>query len=584
MTTKINIIAFIFIIVTIVSCYKDEAIINNTTLISKDHPPIAISGNIVGLLHDEFGNEISDFSSEFMNKTYLSYQTGYYHYEVKNANKNGTPIIITKENQQYKYTVKPINNEVNYFSHTIFTKPKSITQSSTQQLSISFDNNSKLEINSNSYLLANENYNGDVYLKSYVPNLQNSIQLESLPSAHLAADYQDNEVWLDYYDAIYIDIKGTDNSDLTLEKNQAIVTLNPNTYDCEKCIVWQFNDTLNIWKEHYNPSDYTNINFEITQSGFYCLASPEIYNLVEGQIHADNVPFRNQAVDIYDNDRLLQRVYTTNNGKWFTHLPINREYKYKFESNCSNIYEETFSIAEEDRNSISQPIINKQTVTNIKGEIRDCNNELVNNHFLKIWKEDSYKCLFFKDANVDLDIINCSEENIFLQSANEFWQEIGPKLNYNEVNRKINFQRSYSCNDIKNNGYFNLKMDNKEKLLFLSEAKLINNRTKLAIYDLNPNMEMEISISGSEARNYNDNELNIYFKGLEIDGGIYEINCRNSTEGCGFESFNIEVYGDKKGAWIKGNFKGNFWVKSFDPLIASYRTIEAEFLVPRNFN
>ena len=584
MTLKKNITIFLFAMLTISSCYKDETIIDQTTLISKDHPPIAISGNLVGIVNDEFGNEISDFSTKLMNETYHSYQTGYYHFQVKEANKNGTPIKITKENQQYEFTLKPINNEVNYFSHTIFTKPKTIEQSSTQQLSILFNNNSKLEINANSYLIANEKYDGEVNLKSFVPDLQNPIQLEALPGDHLAKDYENNEVWLDYYDAIYIDIKGTDNSDLTLEKNQAFVTLNSNTQECEKCIVWRYNDTLNIWKEHYNPSDYTNINFEITQSGFYCLATPEIYNLVEGKIHSDNVPFRNQAVDIYDNDKLLQRIYTTNNGKWFTHLPINREYKYKFHSNCSDKYEEIFSIAEEERNQISVPNIDKRSSTNIKGEIRDCKNELVNNHFLKIWKDNSYKCLFFNEADVDIDIINCSEENLLLQSANEFWQEIGPKLKYNEVNRKINFLRSYSCNDIKQNGYFNLKLDDKEKLLFLNEAIFINDKTVFNIYDLNPNMEMQISFSSQEARSYEDNELNIYFKDLEIDGVNYEINCKNSTEGCGFEIFNIEVYGDKKGAWIKGNFKGKFWVKSYDPLIASYKTIEADFLIPRNFN
>jgi hypothetical protein len=552
-------------------------------LISKEHPPIAISGNIIGIVHDEFGNEISNFTSKLVNKTYHSYKTGYYHFAVSNVNKNGVPVNISKDDYQYNFTLKPLNNEINYFSHTIFTKPKSIVIQSDQPLSFSFDNNAKIVIEPNAYMTGNEKFMGEVTLKSFVPDLQNPIHLEAMPGDHLAEDHQSNEVWLDYNKAIYFEIKTINNNELTTAKKSAHVSLKSNN-ECEKCMVWRYDDTLNLWKEHFTPVDHNNITFEITQSGFYCLATPEIYNLVEGILHSENIPYRNQAVDIYDDSRLLQRVYTTNNGKWFTHLPINRKYEYKFIYNCSDIHEESFSIAEEDQNQVLPPNIGKQSSRKIKGEIRNCKNELVNEHFLQMWQEDKYRCLFFKDAKVDIDIFSCSNEKIFIQSANEFWNEIGPKLEYTEVNKEVDFLRSYSCNEIKNNGYFNIKLDDKEKLFFLTEAKLINNRTKMIIYDLDPNMEMIIIFSGKEPRNYNDNELNIYFEGLKIDGENYEIKCENSTEGCGFKSFNIETYGDKKGSWIKGNFKGDFWVKSFDPLMARYRKIEAEFLVPRSFN
>lgn len=96
MILKNNIIFFLIIILTIGSCYKDKSIIDQTILISKDHPPISISANIVGSVQDEFGNELSDFTSTLMNKNYHSYHISFYHFEVHDANKNGTPLKITK--------------------------------------------------------------------------------------------------------------------------------------------------------------------------------------------------------------------------------------------------------------------------------------------------------------------------------------------------------------------------------------------------------------------------------------------------------------------------------------------------------
>ncbi len=179
----------------------------------------------------------------------------------------------------------------------------------------------------------------------------------------------------------------------------------------------------------------------------------------------------------------------------------------------------------------------------------------------------------------------CNNKDIGIISADKNWDNIGPKIFFFASEGDVSFRNIYTCNQIEMDGYFNLNIDNNEKLFRITESKYNDGRTELKLYDEeNINTEFSLWFSGKESRQYTDNELNIFFKNLNISDSVYETNCSNSTEGCGFEKFYIYNYGNKKGDWIKGTFEGRFWIKSYNPLNAAYKKVKGDFLVKRYFN
>lgn len=581
MATKCKILFSLVLLVFASSCYKDSVIIDTTDIVSKTYPKIEVTGEVVGFVHDEFGNEILSFTNILQNEVYNSSQSPYYHFKVVEANKNGTPLMIISDFGEFQYLIKPIGDDVNYFSHSVITNPLKIEGNSNTNLTRNLNDNLKISIEKNTYYLGNSIYTGNVEINAFIPDLQDPNQFEVIPGGHLAVDADSNIVWLDYFNVVYLDIKSDKEERLNIEKEKAKLSFVD--MDCEDCLIWKYNEYNHNWEVHSNMENTNDIEF--TQSGFYTIAKPYVFNLVEGSLLVEDKPVINQAVNILFEGRLIERVYTTNKGKWFAHLPINESYNYKVKIECNEIHEERFSVEEKNK-TIAPFVFDKKDIPliKLKGEVRDCSNKEINKSFFKVWQDHFSKCYFFDNSNIDFEIPICSSKEIRIQTADEHWEDIGPEINYKSLLKDINLKKLYSCNQIEQDGYFNIKIDGKEKLFSLTDSKIVDGRTSIIVYDYeNMNTEFGFFFSGQEAREYQDDEINIFFNDLVIDGVKYELNCRNSKEGCGFKSFTITDFGENKNEWIQGAFKGDFWVKSFNPLKAQYKSIEGEFLVRRNF-
>ncbi len=560
------------------SCYDDIVINDEIKLLAKNHPPVYISADIVGSIHDENGNNLTGLTEKINNQNYFTTNSGYYHFEVHDVNKNNTILSIFDKKVQYEFSVKPIENEINYFCHTIISHPLEENFSSDENSVINFDKDIELDIEANSYTISNTDYTGEVMMKYFILDLTDPIHLESLPGGHLAKDNNGNDVWLDYKKAIYFDLFTNGGDKLNLKKNKG--TLSVNNSDCDDCQIWYYDPEQNVWVE----SGFSNI--PVLQGGFYCLANSYVYNLVTGNAFAGKKPLMNQAVDFYLNDKLIQRVYTTNTGKWFTHLPIDKDYIVKMNIFSEDVFEIKFNIGEDDTTIIPGFDIGDNVISFFKlnGEIRNCENKPETNNFLVLNQEDCKKYFYVDDSKISLNIPNNKNKILDILVADELWKNTGVSEKYYIVENNVNFSKIFSCNEISQDGYFDISIDGNEKLFVTTEAKWVDGRTKITVYDLkNAEMILELYFSGKNARKYNDAELNIYFDNLIIDDKKYEINCLNSNDGCGFEYFEIESYGERKNDWIKGRFKGKFWIKSYNPLSASYKTINAAFLVRRVF-
>ena len=572
------------LLVFFASCYKDVVIIDNTDIINKSYPKIEVDAEIVGRVHDENGNEINTFNSIFLNNIYNATNSPYYHFSAVDADKNGDLLTIELDKEKHQFLVKPIEDDVNYFSHSIIKNPILITESSIVDINKKLDNKILLKIKGNRYLQDKNAYSGNVVIKTFVPDLSNPNHLETLPGGHLGIDMDSNKVWLNFYEVVFINIASDTGSPLEIENGNASLTFaNPMYKDCS---IWRYDETNHIWQFYSQIENYEMIESKIIKSGFYSIAKSYIFNLVEGSVYIGDVPLINQTVDLFFEDKLVDRVYTTNSGKWFAHLPLNQPFKYRIDFNCNDIIEERFNLGENNA-KIASMVIDKKLLSSvdITGVLKDCSNKEVNKNFFKITHNNNSKSYFFNSSDIDIIFPYCSEGLISIQSANEYWDIVGPEVVFHDTKKAINFYNLYACNQIEQDGYFNINIDGKEKLFSTTESKLEDGRTKLLVYDYeNMNMDFYLIFSGKKAKEYNDQELNIFFKDLMIGEDKYDLNCSNSTDGCGFKKFKIESYGFKKGDWIKGNFEGLFWVKSYSPLRAKYRRIKVDFLIKRNFN
>ncbi len=582
MNAKFKIVLIVFIII-ISSCYKDIVIVDNTDIIGKKYPKIAVDAEVVGRLHDEDGNEISGYTASLMNEDYSATNSPFYHFSAVDANKNGSLLEVEYKQNNYQFLVKPIGNDINYFNHSIILNPERIVKTADSDINADLSGNINIRIAGASYIKSGTQYKGNVVVSTFVPDLSNPIHLESIPGGHMAIDSDSNNVWLDYHSIVYLRIESEDNSPLTIIKEKAYVTIdNP---DCDDCSIWYYDSKKHMWKAQKWEDNSNGKEFSFIESGFYALAKPYVFNLVEGNVVIDERPLVNQAVDILFQERLVDRIYTTNKGQWFTHLPVNQAFKYRVDIDCNGVYAKNFSIEEKDI-TISPMVLPKTSVPviDINGVVRNCSNEQLNQNFLRVLQGDDVMTYFFDSPQINLKIPYCSEKILRIHSADNYWEDVGPQLDYNVASGTVDIKSLYSCNQILQDGYFSLNIDGKEKLFSITESKLQGGRTVLLVYDSeNIDSEFLLKFSGQEARNYQDNELNMYFKNLNIDWTIYNFNCSSSTTGCGFEKFEISSYGKNKGDWLKGSFEGEFWVKTYNPLKVEYKTIKGDFLVKRNF-
>jgi hypothetical protein len=351
-----------------------------------------------------------------------------------------------------------------------------------------------------------------------------------------------------------------------------------------KSEIWYFNEDIGNWELLFDQLAYDGMEFQLEHFGAYVVAKSYPYNEVYGTVNYGTSPAIHQAIDILQNGKPINRYYTTNSGQWKGQLPVNQEFELKVVQDCQDVLSTTISTSTE--TIILDPIdlsINDPDLITIYGKSKDCSDQALDLFFCFTENENGKDVFLISKTMSSLTLPHCSDE-LQLQTATPVLDEFSPIIRFETDEKDILLEPHFTCNEYRE-GYFKLNIEGNERVFTVMESRLENGRTNLLVYDqVNLISEFKISFSGSEARSYYDEELNILFDKVEINEKMYEIRCENSDTGCGFEHFEIKHYGSQKGDWIQGNFSGEFWIKSLEPAEVSYRKITGEFLVPRSFS
>ena len=581
---KINFkILIIFIAANFNSCFKDELIIDEVKDVVIDHPKKKISCDVAYATQDEFGNYIGGYSTSFGGSETQVNKNGIYHFYRSDIYPNSTITTKNIENTNFETGTILLNSEVNYGKQTIITEPQVTEFDNNTTNEFEIGKNLKIRIPENSFSLNGVDYLYPIELKTFNPELGNPVHLEAIPGNHLAINNDNHEVFLDYIEVIMIDFKLNSGETPDIRQNKVLVNFSGN-YETDFDI-WRYETQEHLWKLYKSAYQISNNSFPISQNGFYCIAKQKQYNTVEGKVLIGQNPLINYPVDIYTGDRLIKRAYTTNTGRWIVNLPINGNYLAKIKTDNDKTFELTFDTDELEL--IIDPLLIESSeveLLNIEGQVFNCENMEISSSFIVLSQDEQKSYFFSTDSKIDLSVIKTSINKTEIELFDQDMIEASPKIDYEPDKSNINLLKTYCCNVLKS-GFLRLIIDGKGKIFTAIETKKLDDGTAIIAYDeYNLTSELFIVFDGFESREYLDKEINVDLEKIKIQNKVYDFNCLNSTLGCGFHSFEIQSFGEKKGTWIQGDFNGEFWIKTYDPLEVSYKKIEGEFFVQRNFN
>jgi hypothetical protein len=226
-------------------------------------------------------------------------------------------------------------------------------------------------------------------------------------------------------------------------------------------------------------------------------------------------------------------------------------------------------------------VTSEVSVIQLQGTARGCADEILSNHFLQIGMNDHETTLYFDSGVFSLPLVICDESMLVTSYTND-WADHGPTI-YWDTALELNLHSTYACAEAMQE-YFALRINGDNKIYWTGQSQLtVSQRTHISAQDpLQPDAICNVWISGMGIGNFDDMQLNIQFEDVSLSNEGYSLYCPTSSEGCGFEDFEITHFGNT-GEWIRGYFQGTFWVKTFHPLTAGNKKIVGEFQIYRDF-
>ncbi|HEY3387491.1 MAG TPA: hypothetical protein VGK46_13330 [Saprospiraceae bacterium] len=552
------------------SCHKDSDVIVNQEEYP-DPPVVLVSAKLVSLAdttYSGFQNGIQTFSDQMVSFDQLPFQqihdTG--------IDRDFELVSFTTAEGYPLYKVQNlVENDINYL-HWIQPLVTLFTGMSNEAASYSISPNATLDIPANALKdISGQLYEGPykVYVSVMHPDDQSALAIPSYSGIK-----KDGEpVSLLFSDCYYINVMTPDKGQLHFENDAVISNTN------HSGAMWYFDAERSTWIIHHEGEH--EISVPVEKPGYYAIADASRLIRVEGVLTINGKTAPHYPIDISYAGQ-VRKVYTTNLGKWALQVPSEINVKALVNLPCDQVTEISLLTSKDPLQTFP---INVQAgeITNvhITGTARDCFGDLLVNHVILV-SSGNYQFLFQDQAELETNLIACTGQMIGVRTLNLETNEYGPEVFW-PVAPDIDVSTSFGCT-MANEEYVMIKIDGDRKLYWDFKSS-VTPQDRLLIETGSEEVELDLRlyISGMAAGDYEDTELNIEFEDQTLGSKGYALYCPTSTIGCGFTSFKITHFPDQTGEWIRGRFKGNFWMKTFHPLTAGYRAMEGEFQVYRDF-
>ena len=570
----------------LMSCHKDFE--EKTERIIENRPPELVDGKIVGMVTDENGIALQNYQINLESNTIETGNYALYSLTGTDMNAHGQLISTINPNGETQYfTLFPHPNDISYtrMPHYLTSEYEQADDNNTT--SVDFSNGGSILLPADASLLNGQDFNGSLSIGGQLYDLTNLDHLNSLPGGQLGKDKNNIQAMLTIYSAMYIDLKNNVGEPLTLKENKSISAqfpnnLIPNNFSGELAL-WFYNTNTHVWE--FSKTIENEDTQTIDQPGHWCIASSNNFIKLSGNLKFEGNPIPNHEIQLswFDNQPKI-RAYTSNKGNWFAFVPQNERINIKAINHCGNVLiDEDIPGQADDFEASSLQITNADLISKIEGKARDCMDDLLeeNLNILMINGHTSFH--FSTESDFDFYTTNCEEQKLSLQLADLNNQQFGANIDW-QIKEEMDVHNSYACESAKQE-YLTLRIESDKKIYWSPSSKFENgDRATLFVEDpANPDLTVEIYIPHENLGIQPDEILNILLNDPDIGDNGISLFCPTSTEGCGFEIFEVTHYGTETGEWIRGYFEGRFWMKNLDPSQAGFKNMNGDFQIFREF-
>ncbi|MGB4849769.1 MAG: hypothetical protein WBP41_17720 [Saprospiraceae bacterium] len=563
------ILLYLLGLILLLSCHKDSD--TEILVVDKPDPPAVIISTKLVTLSDTTSAYTAHSHQYFAAETASFDALPYAYTKGSLINRDFEPIrLITTDNLEFLNIQSLIENDVNYV-HWNLPVIKTYSGQTIDPSEFIVNAFSKIVIPAHALTFLN----GDAYdgaFKIFAADLDpHSDQVSSIPSfTGLNTDHEQISLLFDH--CFFVEAKSSDGEKLKFKEGAFI-----STSSSLPSGTWYFQKAKGIWIQ----TDALQQNkIILSESGYYGEAIEKTLIRVKGTLDINGIPAINQPITI-TYAGLQRTVYTTNSGRWAIQVPASTECKAQIDLTCNQSFQKIFITTTESQMEMPIHIENTSFSTSvIKGIARDCDANPLKDHII-ILRGIQNTFIYNSDPDINISLPVCSGSLIGISDANTQNAQSGPTISWTPKDT-IDIHSVFACVQARNE-YLTLTVSGEHKIYWDLKSS-INAQHRLIIENTNlePELQFQIAVTGNAPGQYTDNMLNILFEDMHLGTKGYSLNCPTSSS-CGFTDFTLTHYAPQSGEWIRGYFTGRFWIKTFNPLTAGYRSVEGEFQVYREF-
>jgi hypothetical protein len=369
---------------------------------------------------------------------------------------------------------------------------------------------------------------------------------------------------------LYLSLKADDGSDLKFNTGAFFES------DATAAASWFFDPDAAAWIEKG-----TDPKIDITGNGYYMMAHAVGQVRVTGTLHINGFYASHYPIRIsYPGQQ--RHLYTTNTGSWSMLLPAGTSCVASVVLPCGDEQHVSFDVSDGPTSVLPISLQDPDVINAfIKGIVRGCGAEVIQDPLLII-RVSTAQYYFPSETGIALYYPACAGSSMDIQAINQNNLESGPFITW-QIEDTVDLHSVFACDAAKNE-YLYLNVAGDQKMYWdMSSAFTTQDRVLIETGENEPGVEFQIFISGDTVGEYEDTKLNILFEDMQLGSRGFSLNCPTATSGCGFTKFTITHFSEESGQWIRGHFRGKFWIKTFHPLTAGYRDVSGEFQVYREF-
>ncbi|MFK7775064.1 MAG: carboxypeptidase-like regulatory domain-containing protein [Saprospiraceae bacterium] len=545
-----------------------------------------INSSVLGLVIDEAGNPVEGATVTLNLETITTDIYGTFRFKNTMMNKQGTFIKIEKDGYfESGRKFFPQNAETNNIKVELLEKKFDQSFQSSSGASLEFDNGGHVKFSSNSIRMENgDPYSGEVKVALKWLDPTASKTFDQMPGALLGVNLEGEEVALETYGMIAVELESPSGDPLNIAYNQTAEIKMP----IPATLVNNAPTEIPLWSFNYKYGVWAKDGKALLQNGFYvgevshfsfwnCDYPRPLVNFNLTLIDDEtSEPMQNVKVAIYQIGTGLTRFgYTNTAGELAGKIPAYELLEMHVKNGCDDLLLDLDIGPFSDDIDFGNILVNTSDKIFVHGDLVDCNGELVNDGMLLVKIDENLFSFEVNSNPYGFWIPYCENASDVQVSGGDFSTfEQGEYITL-PIQDSINVGSIVACGQTLVN-YVKMTINSTQvSITPLTLQTLLSFNgdwlTQLTFGAPNSGNWVEFGFLGNTAGDYSNIDLQ-----LVIAYRDHSLDVEYVTT---FDEFIVDEYGDSMGEIISGHASGN----QYNQITGDVDYVEIEYKVIRDF-